>query len=315
MINDSLEQCTIYDGIQSDIHRKLDSIETSQNESFKFLALLNFYSLQQNEMYARSLEGKLASSLEEITRLTEVAEFFQEEARLKNLRLAKSKGRKKKPRRDALYYEHLVFTLNLIINSSPKTRRTKSYDVLALILLYIFGLRVSNLLVLKQADLRRIKEYFSGAYTHGIKLPIIKSGRNPSKHVTFYPPPELVSLFEEYCEYVDFFCGGACEDIVFKNTCSGKPLDRSTFTNRLNKSLGRTGVFFDKVFTTHSFRIGFLSSIIQAEGGSLEAAKHLANHSKVSTTSLYNRKEYSSSEVRDLLKCAEAFRLNPYPDI
>jgi len=92
-------------------------------------------------------------------------------------------------------------------------------------------------------------------------------------------------------------------------------LNRSTFTNRLNKSLCRTGVFFDKVFTTHSFRIGFLSAIIQAESSNLEAAKYLANHSKVSTTSLYNRKEYSSAEIQKLLKCAEAFRFNTLSDI
>ena len=230
------------------------------------------------------------------------------------MRREKIKGRKRKLRRDAIYYEHLIFTVDLISNSSKKFRQTKSYDILALILLYVFGLRVSNLLILRQSHLHLIKEYFRRV-SGGIKLPVIKSGKNPSKYVTFYPSCALGSLFEEYREYINYCCDVDPESFIFKNARSGKPLDRSTFTSRLNKSLCRTGVFFDKVFTTHSFRIGFLSSIIQAEGGTLEAARHLANHSKVSTTSLYNRKEYSSSEVRDLLKCAEAFRLNSHPDI
>ena len=230
------------------------------------------------------------------------------------MRREKIKGRKRKLRRDAIYYEHLIFTVDLISNSSKKFRQTKSYDILALILLYVFGLRVSNLLILRQSHLHLIKEYFRRV-SGGIQLPVIKSGKNPSKHVTFYPPYELGSLFEEFHEYVDDCHSADPKDFIFKNTQSGKPLNRSTFTNRLNKSLCRTGVFFDKVFTTHSFRIGFLSAIIQAESGNLEAAKYLANHSKVSTTSLYNRKEYSSAEIQKLLKCAEAFRFNTLSDI
>lgn len=45
--------------VSSDIIRKLDSIETSQTVGFNFLALLHFYSLQQSEAHACSLEEKL----------------------------------------------------------------------------------------------------------------------------------------------------------------------------------------------------------------------------------------------------------------
>lgn len=92
------------------------------------------------------------------------------------MRREKIKGRKRKLRRDAIYYEHLIFTVDLISNSSKNFRQTKSYDILALILLYVFGLRVSNLLILRQSHLHLIKEYFRRV-SGGIKLPVIKSGK------------------------------------------------------------------------------------------------------------------------------------------
>lgn len=201
--------------------------------------------------------------------------------------------RERKAARDGASYEDLLLCLAHAL-ATKQNKFLKSRLCFSLVFLYGTGLRVSNLLELRGNHLESLKK---NNYRH-LTLPLIKSRKRVASVVVLLPSARQL-LTKNKCWTEDLLSGKKGGDFVITaNKCSSG-LSREILTRLINKSLKPAGKKHHKLLTSHSFRIGYITSAIQA--GGIELARELANHSSISTTSLYNRRALKEDEFEDLL--------------
>jgi len=297
------------DSINSVQVSKLLAAIVANQEVDRNLIILGFTALQSTN---NQLIHKVQLKNTEISNLTHNLSLVQEEvnflARAETARAARRASKSKKTRkasRDAANQDHLIMAINLVEKSSSRPK-TKGLLILSFFLLYVFGLRISNLLILKNQHLTEILEYFFG---NGkvVKLPLIKCKRSSTKYLAYYPSKDLGKIITKHLPIIELLRAGSPLDPLFSTPSqSSSPLNRSYLTRKVNKILARVGAIYDLNLQSHSFRIGYITSYYLA--GDLALAMRMANHSHMSTTQGYIRTTYTSAQLKESSLLAESYR-------
>lgn len=167
---------------------------------------------------------------------------------------------------------------------SPDTNTDKGIrDRAMLELLYATGIRVSELISLKVADMNLSMEYV--VCHEKSKDRIIPFGSSAKKALEIY----LEKTREQ-------MVGKAESEYLFVN-CSGKPMSRQGFWKLIKYYAEKVGI--EKEITPHTFRHSFAAHLLE-NGADIQSVQKMMGHADVSTTQMYV--EMQSGNVRDVYK-------------
>lgn len=170
-----------------------------------------------------------------------------------------------------------------------QNRYTAARLRLALALLVVTGIRISELLPLKMIQ---IKTLFNESW-----VSIDRSKRGPASHKAFLTR-EGIKLISNRRKDFEFLLNFKNENsYIFTAEYSDKPLERESFTNLINQFLRHSAKQIDGQpnLSSHSFRIGFITKLWRGTSD-IEFVKQTIGHAKITTTSLYV--EHLSEEER-----------------
>ncbi len=219
----------------------------------------------------------------------------------------KLKKRNKRPRvrkqaRDAMSPDDMAYLMknlktqvNLPLNKKDLLRIRA---ICAFSLLYLTGLREGNL---KEFKVYHFKELRQQGWTN---LNRIKGGREDERLIITEKGMVYLSQLDPYFNYL--IKDKLDEDIFFSAQKSNKPLERTTFNKQLNNYLKL--IFKDKGvnYRTHSFRIGFVNSLLKHLP--IEQVQEFAGHQDIKTTQVYVRPDMSPQGAREALSQADEER-------
>lgn len=244
---------------------------------------------QNEELWKQNQElQQLVQSLREETNFLQkdlkfvrqqLQEKFEQE-RLMEEKRQRRKNRKRLPKRQPITSE----IYQTLIKDSEKLSYAKSYRGarlrLALALMAVTGVRVSELLPIKMGQ---VKSLFKN---HWIAIDRLKKG--PANHKAFLTK-EGKKLIQDRKKDFEFLSFSKKEDsYMFTAEGSEKPLERESFTNMMNQFIRDSARKMEENpnLTTHSFRIGFITKLWK-DNGDIEFVRQVIGHRNVSTTSLY----------------------------
>ena len=199
-------------------------------------------------------------------------------------------ARKRAPARDAAQLSHYERAIDLSVSRGP-SNFSKARDRVSLLFLFLTGMRVSNLRELRATHLRSL---LSG---NSLSIPQIKSGGT----LTHPIPREYVPLVSRRTEDINVLLVGRenSDYVITGEQNSNQQLNRVNLTSRLNALLKAVGQLEGRILTSHSFRIGLTTSIIERFG--IDAARQILGHSNIATTSVYSRYTLSPSSIKRIL--------------
>lgn len=137
-------------------------------------------------------------------------------------------------------------------------------------LLYACGMRISELLTIKQLD---IYSDYVRVFGKGSKERIVPMGDTAGYWVTYYREkvrPHLAA-------------SGSADEVLFLNA-QGKRMSRMGFWKILKKYVTMAGI--QKEVTPHTFRHSFATHLLEG-GADLRVVQELLGHSDISTTQIY----------------------------
>ena len=93
------------------------------------------------------------------------------------------------------------------------------------------------------------------------------------------------------------------EQLVFTQTYdSEKTLSRITLTVRINKILKESSKASHKKLSSHSFRIGLTTALIETAG--IDIAQAMIGHKDIATTAVYSRRTFDAKQANDIMEAA-----------
>lgn len=148
--------------------------------------------------------------------------------------------------------------------------------------LYACGLRISELLTLKQTDFRS-DAGFIRVFGKGSKERMVPVGQMAMDWVVFYQEKVRGRLAKS----------GKAEDVLFLNS-RGRRFSRMGFWKILRKYVELAGI--QKNVTPHTFRHSFATHLLEG-GADLRVVQELLGHADISTTQIYTHidREYLKS--------------------
>lgn len=167
---------------------------------------------------------------------------------------------------DILTVQEVDLLLKQPVGNNPKEIRDKAM----LELLYATGIRVSELIGLKLADVN-----FQLSYIHCViheKERVIPFG---------IPAKEALETYREKAR--EQLLKGNESDVLFVN-CSGKPMSRQGFWKLIKLYGSKAGI--EKEITPHTLRHSFAAHLVE-NGADLHSVQEMLGHSDISTTQMY----------------------------
>ena len=245
-------------------------------QGFGGLALQNAQLLEQN--------GNLKNDLETIqqnmqTLMQKLEEMNKEKMSIEQAKLRR-KNRKRLPKRDPITKEIFGILINEFGTGNYKNAYTRSRTKIALTLLLITGVRISELLPLKAHQIATL-------FTHN-QIAIDRAKRGPASHKAFVSPEGRILLKNVRKDFEILLFNKNNESFIFTPQYSNKPLKREAFTREINGFIRNASKKMDKepVLTSHSFRIGYISQLWRDEKD-IEFVRQVIGHAKIDTTSKY----------------------------
>ena len=143
-------------------------------------------------------------------------------------------------------------------------------DRAMLYMLYTTGIRVSELVHLKAADVNMEKGYITCSENGRTRvIPLI---------------PQTKKVLEEYLDSArDRLLKGGESEYLFSN-CSGSPMSRQGFWKVLKGYASDAGI--DKDITPHTMRHSFAAQMLR-EGNDIKSVQKMLGHADISTTQTY----------------------------
>ena len=235
---------------------------------------------QLEELYQESLNRKAADEEKEALRL-------------------KRKQAKKQSLRATISLDEFSGILKLVTGRSAYVKSRRRF---ALALLFLTGLRVSNLLVFTVLNGREL--LYSGTTT----ITLIKGGE--SRHKLVLTSEGLSFLKSFRSDYLRLSTSSKLgSDFLFSSPEDASlPFNRELFDRELNKILAKASVLYEKHLRTHSFRATFITDLL--ESVQIDEVKELVGHKNIGTTLEYKRSRLTTTQRKDLLKTRDSF-LNP----
>jgi len=151
---------------------------------------------------------------------------------------------------------------------------------LALILLAVTGIRVSELFSFKISQVRTL---FVNSW-----IAVDRFKRGPSSHKAFLTREEAKFIQSRLIDFEFMLYFKDENSYIFTAENSTKPLEREAFTNLINKFIKESSKKIDgqPILSSHSFRIGFISQLWK-DTNDIEFVRQTIGHAKINTISLY----------------------------
>lgn len=232
--------------------------------------------------------------------LSEQAQAAQREKEEKEQRKLKKKQAKKQEIRQTVSSEEFELIINLVKgrgNAKPRRR-------LALVLLFLTGLRVSNLLLFKVAH---GSELFEKGNTH---IPLIKGGESRYPLRLSAKGRKMLLHFKE--DFIHLKKGKAADMPLFTaNHEINKPISRETFDKELNLILTQASIKLEKHLRTHSFRATIITELLRYNP--IDEVKEVMGHKSISSTLEYKRGRLNTRQIDKMLSTLDyqSFKANP----
>ena len=243
-------------------------------KGFSGLALQNVELLNQN----KDLKEQLELLQKQLLRATELLEEMQRERFLKEENKRLRKNRKIQPKRDPMNLENYLFFISE--SERIKNKYLKARLRIAITLLFITGVRISELLPLRVSQ---VKTLFAEGW-----IAIDRSKRGHSSYKAFLTPEgfKIIKARKKDFEILLFFKDD--ESFIFTAENSNKPLARGPFNRLINQFIKQISQDMPNKpnLTSHSFRIGFITKLWR-DTGDIEFVRQAIGHAKIETTSLY----------------------------
>nr|YP_009184961.1 putative integrase/recombinase protein [Hafniomonas laevis]ALO63084.1 putative integrase/recombinase protein [Hafniomonas laevis] len=289
----------IADLFKSESSNVVKSISLKLDQAMEQNRILSEEAAQRDELAAQRFAEAQAKYAKDMAEFQQKLDYLYEANRAlveeklardrqKQAKSDKAKARKRNPLRSAFELEHFSKLIEL---TNPKTPKVRARDRVAFLILFLTGLRVSNLRLITY-DM--VRSFLVKHFAFTVKL-VKPKGRSPLmtfRFVNAYKP--FIALVQKD---LDLFLKDVKLD-AYAFTLSEKAL-----IGQLNKHMKRVGALTFKNYTTHSFRIGLVSRISAVAG--LEAAKEFVGHADITTTQRYNRNKLTVAKQVAILK--EAF--------
>lgn len=272
----------------------------SQNENtsvmkrgFTGLAIQNEELLQQNV----ELKEQLQSMQDQLQSVSKILEEKLEQERLLEEKRQRRKNQKRLVKREPItkeIYEWMISKANsLDYSNSFRGARLR----LALALLLVTGIRISELLPLK---ISQVKTLFEKSW-----IAIDRTKKGPASHKAFLTQEGKHILKDRWkdLESVSYFKTN--DSYIFTGEDSEKPLDRDAFNRIINDFIKDCSDQFEGKprLRSHSFRIGFITQLWK-DTNDIEFVRQAIGHSKLDTTSQYV-KNLSEQERRERMQQIE----------
>lgn len=244
-------------------------------QGFVGLTIQNFELLKNNQELQNKVD-RIQRENEEISR--SLNELLETEREIQQQRL-KRKNRKRLPKKDPIteeIYEFLIERSYRIQNETYQGARLR----LALSLLVITGVRISELLFIKVDQLSNLFE------KSWIRIDRMKRG--PSSHKAFLTRKGKAILKNRSRDFEIIQYSKKNDCYIFTPQYSKNPLNREVFNKIINKFLKESVKEFPDQpnLKSHSFRIGFITELWR-DTGDIEFVRQAIGHAKVNTTSSY----------------------------
>lgn len=282
-------------------------IETSKDETIAQVRHESDRVIVKQREEIDSLRKRINSQKEQLEFLYEQEQARKAEQEKREYLKERVKNRTRQTLRDGATFPELSRSLEEIDSRRYKSEYAKSRDIVALLLLFFTGLRVSNLRLLTSNNLSS----FLDASHKSLNVRLIKTGaRVEPLRIHLDKSCHELALQYEY-HFVALQHGKHGDDFVFTRENAKEPLERAWLTNRLNAILKVTGKELKKKLSTHSFRIGQVNNLISVFG--IEGAKRMIGHQSIVTTSRYARGYTDSRELDRGMRKVEKLKYQRLP--
>lgn len=192
--------------------------------------------------------------------------------------------RLKPPKVEKKFPQILTISETKKLMDGPDVQSDKGIrDKAMLELLYATGIRVSELISLKTADMNLAMEY------------VVCHEKSKDRIIPFGSAAKnaLVTYLEKTREHM---LNDSESEYLFVN-CSGKPMSRQGFWKLIKYYAEKAGI--EKEITPHTFRHSFAAHLLE-NGADVQSVQKMMGHADVSTTQMYV--EMQSGNVRDVYK-------------
>ena len=222
--------------------------------------------------------------------------FLEQEARinqskrlLKEERALKRKNAVTQKLRDSINETEFHGIIELVKQNGFVASRKKT----ALFLLYVTGLRVSNLLKLQ---IKHINDLLDKGKT---VISLIKRGSKPHPITLSKRSHEM--LKELLPNFTILMTDKDRESFLFTTQKDlQKPINRSSFDTELNAVLVKASDRFHKHIRTHTFRASIITDYLKDTP--IDVVKEIIGHKDIGTTVNYKRGSVGDIQMKDVLK-------------
>ena len=204
----------------------------------------------------------------------------KERERLIEEKKEKRKNRRRLPKREPITVE----IYDSLIQSSQNFKYSNLYQSarlrLALALLLVTGIRISELLPL---TMKQVESLFINHW-----IAIDRAKRGPANHKAFLTKEGSRIMQERRSDFelMQLFKDG--DSYIFTEENSQKPLAQEAFTNLINKFIKECARKMDRNpnLSNHSFRVGFIKQLWR-DTHNIEFVRQINGNVKIETTSQY----------------------------
>lgn len=268
------------------------ALNTERQEASTGMMQQGFIGLavQNNE-----LQQKLEAVQEQLNIVTRELEERKKQELLALEKRNRRKNRLRLPLKDPVteeIYEFLIDRATKLYGETYQGARLR----LAITLLTITGIRISELLPLKG---HQIKTLFEHSW---IKIDRLKKG--PANHKAFLTKADKLEIKKRHKDFEIVQYAKPEDACVFTAQYSSKPLTREAFNRIVNNFLNDSikELPYRPNIKSHSFRAGFITQLWK-DTNDIEFIRQTIGHAKLDTTSKYVQTltaEERESRIRDL---------------
>lgn len=256
---------------------------------------------QNNSLYQQNLKlTQMNSEMKKTLDYVKGELEIQENKRnlLEERRLKRNKA-KKAPQRESISLEEFKSMLNhrSLQKRSYGARRKKA----ALLLLYITGLRISNLLNFSVKNMQQMLDKGS------TKVDIIKKGEAQKEITISRLGRELIQ--QKYEDFSVLMNNKTNDDPLFTTQkVLNKPIHKTSLDKEVNEFLKTASLEQGKHFRSHSFRATLISDLLESQP--LQRVARLIGHNQIGTTALYDREKLTKEQMVDVLHALDTSRIS-----
>ena len=195
----------------------------------------------------------------------------------------------KTPIRETIQEDDFFFILGLVKHSNFVGGRKKS----AMILMYLTGLRVSNLLFFTVRHAMQLLE------TGETTIPLIKRG--PQRFSIRLSDQGKVLVKKYHTLFMTLMANKELSMPLFTTqVCFEKPIDRSSLDREIYIVLTKASEKIGKHIRTHSFRGTIITNYLKKTP--IDVVKDRVGHKDIKTTALYKRGKLDKEQLKLVLK-------------